>query len=285
MDVQDFLKRATEQYQRENPPDFVTHCNYIECLNLFSRNLTLSHNLNIRKRINESGILSKKITLIRLTLQSIKAEYETINKHPDYAVMCVSWISVKSYYLLFDLFLILKYLITSIEGSFSSSHKSILSNIDGWIDSGEIVSNKNFFNNIYSLKTALSYRAKVGSNIKIVGPDLKERFSQIIKKLAEYKLEEFKRLEKIENFRMKKDKEKKEVFLDNSIVNVCDFFYCYRIKANYRDLEFLDKEIDSGKFKEFYCNYYELTISFYNAFRDLINQLSIIRLDKEILEL
>ncbi len=64
---------------------------------------------------------------------------------------------------------------------------------------------------------------------------------------------------------------------------MCEFFYWYRIKSNYRDLEFLDKDIDDKQFRNFYKNYFELTISFYEALKKLINVLSKIRLDKEIL--
>jgi len=62
-----------------------------------------------------------------------------------------------------------------------------------------------------------------------------------------------------------------------------EFFYWYRIKSNYRDLEFLDKDIDDGQFKDFYKNYFKLTISFYEALKKMINNLSKMRLSKEIL--
>jgi hypothetical protein len=113
--------------------------------------------------------------------------------------------------------------------------------------------------------------------------DLKERIVQILKKLVCYKLEELQRDEKIKNFRTKKAKEGKKKFLNENTVNIFEFFYWYRIKANYRDLEFLNKDIGSDKFKEFYKNYYELTLTYLNAFKQLINQLAMVRLGRSIL--
>ena len=66
-------------------------------------------------------------------------------------------------------------------------------------------------------------------------------------------------------------------------MNLCEFFYWYRIKANYRDLEFLNKDISGYKFSEFYRNYFELTLTFFNTFKNLINALAKIRLGKIIL--
>ncbi len=59
----------------------------------------------------------------------------------------------------------------------------------------------------------------------------------------------------------------KKEFLENNTVSIYEFFYWYRIKSNYRDLEFLDKDIDDRQFRDFYKNYFELTVSFYEALK------------------
>ena len=82
------------------------------------------------------------------------------------------------------------------------------------------------------------------------------------------------REERIEDFKKKLSKQKRDKFFELESVLAYEFFYWYRIKANYRDLEFLNQEIGVSDFYSFYKNYYELTNSFYNAFVNLINKLA-----------
>jgi len=94
-----------------------------------------------------------------------------------------------------------------------------------------------------------------------------------------YSVEEFKRKEKIRTLNCKKGRD----FLDKVSINICEFFYWYRIKSNYRDLEFLDKGINDSLFLDFYQNYFELTKNFCNAYARLVNELSMKRFGKKIL--
>ncbi len=283
MDLNRWIKIKDEEYGREHPPDFMTHLNYASCVNAISRGISLSCNLDLNKKINESKFLNKKINLIKLTTDSIRGEYDTILKNSDYAELCVSWISVKSYYLIFNLLLILDYLITGQESSFNSSHRKLLKGFKNYLDKNNLSFNKKLFNKNFSCNKIINVKFKAGSNIKMMNFDLKERILQILRKLVSYKLEELQRDEKIKNFRTNKAKEIKKNFLDESTVNIFEFFYWYRIKANYRDLEFLNKDITSDKFREFYKNYFELNSSYLSAFKQLLNHLSIVRLGKSIL--
>ncbi len=281
--LKDLIKVYNEKFAKENPPDFTTHLNYVGFLNEISKDLTISCKRTIEKQVSDNPILGKKLNLIKLTLKGIEAEYKIILKNPEYAIVCVSWISVKSYYLLYNLCLILKYLMTGMKSSFNSSHISTLEDFKGYIVRGELEFNKVEFNKRYSCGEMLNWKSKSGSNIKFVNVDKGERFLQIIKKLANYSLEEFKRSKNIKSFRSKKNKEILNGFLNNKQISICEFFYWYRIKANYRDLEYLNKDISDDKFKDFYFFYYELTLSFYKALKKLINEISEIRLGKEIL--
>jgi hypothetical protein len=283
MDLGRWIEIEDEEYRQEHPPDFMTHLNYVSCVNAISEKISISCNLSLNKKINESKFLRKKINLIKLTTNSIRGEYNTILKNSDYAELCVSWISVKSYYLIFNLLLILDYLISGQESSFNSAHKQLLKRFKNYLDNKSLSFDKKFFNKNFPCYGIISIKCKVGSNIKVLDFDLKERIVQILKKLVCYKLEELQRDEKIKNFRTKKAKEGKKKFLNENTVNIFEFFYWYRIKANYRDLEFLNKDIGSDKFKEFYKNYYELTLTYLNAFKQLINQLAMVRLGRSIL--
>jgi len=264
------------------PPDFLTHLHYVECLNTLSQKLILKDNLNIRNQIEESSHLSKKLNLIKLTLKNIKGEYNTILKHPDFAELCVSWISVKSYYLIFNLLLILDYLITGQESSFNLSHEKAINRFKKYLDDNLLFFNKEIFNKNFSCSRIMKVKVRPGANVKIMNFTLKERTIQILQKLVRYKLQEFKRREGIKNFRAKKNRKKRDCFLQTNTVNLFEFFYWYRIKANYRDLEFLDKNISSKQFKNFYKSYFGLTINFINAFVPVINKLARVRVKRNL---
>jgi len=276
-------KKIESEYETQNPPDFITHLNYVSCLNILSRDITASCNLSIKNKINESKLLLKKINLIKLTVKSINGEYKMIQQNPDFAELCVSWISVKAYYLIFNLSLILEYLLSGQEFALSFSHKKLLRKFKQRIGRKEIFFSKKIFNINFQCSKIMDLQVKSGANIKIIGFNLKERIIQIFRKLVFYKLEDFQREEGIKNFRSKKNRQKKKEFLENNTVNIYEFFYWYRIKANYRDLEFLNRDISNYKFSEYYRNYFELTFTFFNVFKKLINDLTKIRLEKTVL--
>jgi len=284
MDLSKWTEIKDEEYEREHPPDFMTHSNYVDCLNTISTGLNTECKLDIKNKIEkESKSLKKKLTLIKLIKRNLDEEYKTIEQNSEFAEVCVPWVAVKSYYLIFNLLLILDYLVSSQESSFNSTHDGLLKKFKTRLEQKEIVFNKKIFNTNFQCSKIINLKVKSGVNLKIVGVNLEERVLQILKKLISYKIEDFQRKERIKNFRSKNDREKKKEFLENNTVNICEFFYWYRIKSNYRDLEFLDKDISDKQFSEFYKNYYDLTSKFYTDLRNPINDLSKKRLSKEIL--
>lgn len=270
------------EYRAKHPPDFITHLNYVPCLNEISEGLSVKCKLRLKNKFEKSNYLAKKVTLIELTHKSLNEEHKTILKNPDYAEVCVPWIAVKAYYLLFNLFLIKKYLLSGRDSSFNSSHEGILKDLKRFIREKQLCFNKDLFNCVYKTSHIFNFNFESGYNIKLSDVELEDRFYQVLKKLSNYKLEEFKRKKVIKNFR-KKEPEARDNFIKDSDINICEFFYWYRIKSNYRDLEFLDKDISSEQFSSFYENYFSLTKNFYDAFKDLINDLSQKRFRKKIL--
>ena len=67
-------------------------------------------------------------------------------------------------------------------------------------------------------------------------PD-EDRYKQIMRKLHDYAKEEFKRTRNIKRL----TGGKKQAF-DSKAICLADFFYWYRIKSNYRDLQFIASE-------------------------------------------
>ena len=87
----------------------------------------------------------------------------------------------------------------------------------------------------------------------------------VAKKLMEYKLHDAKMGRKW-NLHTKKDKEEKKQFINSEKMMLSDFFYWYRIKANYRDLDYIDFEngIDSTEVLE-YLEIYNKAFEKYRA--------------------
>ena len=259
--------------------DFRTHSNYVAFIADLSKNIKLITNRNCRNKIQQiNKNLDKKIRLIILTQNALKEEHEIILQTPEYAVAASSWVAVKSYYLIFDLLLIVKYLLKCDNNAFNTTHSEIQNFIKKSIQAKDFFFNIEEANKIWNIKQCLDWNAPSGENLKIVNIDCQKRYTQILKKLAKYKVEEFKRHNNIK--RLSSRWQEKVYKLD---INICEFFYLYRIKANYRDMEFLAKDVAEKEFAIFYVNYFNLTSHFYNAFRIFINDLSRIRIGKELL--
>lgn len=272
-----------KQYREQNPPDFNTHANYIRLLNATSKDMGLEFSQSCKKAIkNPSKLLNKKINLIQFTLRSISEEYKIILDSNDFAVVCCSWIPVKSYYVIFNSLLVLQYLITCDEKALSSAHSEINNDFKGYIERNEIKFSKDCFNKVYKgeeIEKLSNWKSGSGESLKKHSFNEEDRFKHILKKIIEYKKEEFKRMNNIKSLSGKAKKD----FLSKTKINLSDFFYCYRIKANYGGMDFLDKDISDLKFKEFFNNYSFFTVNYYKCLKKLINELAVIRLGEKIL--
>ena len=266
-----------------DPPDFRTHLNYLSCVELLSNSLSIELTQHFQNSINESKYLQKKITLVNLTKNAIDGELATINSNNEYAELCVSWISVKSYYLFFNLIQILSYLVDGNENCLKQRHNENRQWLKNVISNNNLVFSNQAFNKILSSSKISASKSQAGQNLKISNIEIVPRIIQILKKMVDYQLQQLAYDKKIKNFRTNEARKIKSDFLEKESVNLCEFFYWYRIKANYRDLEFLNHEIPTSSYVEYYSKYFNLTMNFYKAFSEQINKLSNIRLGKSLL--
>ena len=255
------------------PPSFKTHLNYVKCLNQLSNNLTIDINFSINSKNYKKGIIDKKVNLIKTIKKSFDEEYTHVIKNKEYAEVCCTWIAVKSYYLIFNLSLVLCSLVNCDHRNLLTTHKEIMANVKNLIKSKKLLFNQDKFNEDYPLEKIWNFKLNPKETLKN-DLDIDKRFLSLLKKIAKYKLLNFSWEKKIENFKKKKDREERDKFIKNESVMAYEFFYWYRIKANYRDLEFLNQEIGVSDFYSFYENYYKLTNIFYNAFTNLINKIA-----------
>lgn len=259
--------------------DFITHLNYLICLSNLSKNLSLKCRQNVTGTINESQFVKKKIKLIELTVENINEEFKKIKQFPDYSQICISWIPVKSYYLFFNLLMLIEYLFKSDDKWLRETHKNINEEFIGYLKNRDFEFNVNELNQLFSISQILVWKIPPGNNIMRNNPNHSNLIKQLIKKILEYKKEDYKRRKNISSLRGKNKKD----FDINTTLNLCEFFYWYRIKANYRDMEFIDSGVPIDEFVKFYSCYYQITMDFYNALRIQVNNLSVIKLNKQLL--
>jgi hypothetical protein len=265
-------------------PVFITHLNYIRCFNKISENLVLDCTRfnKSNKKLNKK--LLNKVSLIKLIKKSLDEESKTCKENTDFAEVSCIWISVKSYYLIFNLLLVLDYLISPEDSKdFNVSHKSLIFRVKELIRKSELTFDKPYFNHLYTYEEVKDIKFDKGENLK-EEQNTEKWVKCLIRKLIDYKVDEFKRENKLSNLRKKKDKLKVSEYLSKEFTNLFELFYLFRIKTNYRDLDFLKEDVGPTQFYNYFENYYLATINFYVALKKLINTLANKRFGEEIIK-
>ena len=281
------LNEATLELRVVNPynPIFITHLNYIKCFKELSDGLNIETNRldKSNKKINNKKLLNK-ILLVKLIKKSLDNEYKACQENKDFAEVSSIWIPVKSYYLIFNMFLVLDYLISPENNKdFNISHKSLILRIKELIRKSELIFNKSHFNHFYTYEEVKDVKFDKGENLK-EEQNIEKLTKRLIKKLIEYKKDEFKRDKKIRDLRKKKDRLSVSEYLSKELTNLFEFFYLFRIKTNYRDLDFLSEDVGPIQFYSYFENYYLASMSFYQALKKLINDLSMKRYSEELIK-
>lgn len=266
-------------------PEFRTHYNYIHFLNSLSNGLSITENYNLTKTKEEfSKELMKKVRLIKIFKKSIDNEYNGIKEFHELSIINNTWIATKSYYLLFHMWSVVNYLIHyGKNNDLNKSHQAINNFIKEVILCKNILFSKEEFNEIYSYKQIGSMKCTQGENLR-ENYDKEKIKCFILKRIANSKIIDLKFNKKIDSFRKKKHKKTKNDFESSEKNILLDFFYMYRIKTHYRDLDFLGKNDDVELHFNYYTNYYQLTYNFYNALKNLINDLSEKRFRKKLIK-
>jgi len=260
-------------------PEFMTHSNYLLCMKELSDGVALTTSLRSTSSIIEHRAVQKKVKLIELTLNNLREEKRNIDQLHEYSMICVSWIPVKSYYLVFNILLLLEYLLLENDSWLTTQHKELRDKFRNQIATNQICFSEPAFNQCFPATDIIRWTIPKSENLRRSTVDQNIRIKQIVKKIYEYDKEDFKRLKKIKRLAGSR------LTNYNNSRSVClfDFFYWYRIKANYRDMEFVDSGVPIGEFYNFYSDYFMLTTNIYEAFKSLINELSEQKLGRQIL--
>lgn len=259
-------------------PDFLTHSNYLEFLRNLSNDLSCSSTITPPQNIPTSNLLIKKNKLISLTFDNLVAEMNSIDHFHDYSSICVSWIPVKAYYLIFNELLLLEYLLNGSTEWLTKGHSGLLDKFKEQIGNGQIEFSAHEFNKRFIPSAIEAWSIPVGANVAR-GTTSEIRQQEIIRILYRYSREEFRRVRNIKAIRGRN----KQKFLSSTKISLFDFFYLYRIKANYRDMQFIDMDVPEHSFYNFYRDYFFMTMNFYIALKKLVNELSVSSLGRELI--
>ncbi len=250
---------------------YITHYNYAECL----ADLINNSSLNCSLKLNQKKLpdLKEKENLINLTKKSLEDEYKIVKIDKEYSYASTSWLPIKSYYLIFNQLLTIEYIIKIQKNVFKSKHCNYIEEFTRKLANGDISFSEPILNTIYS-----------GSLFEchdVSGANLSRRISKnrmyklAMAKASDYKLTNWKRKERIENFKKKKDQEKKKEYLKTFKFSIFEFPYYMRIRSNYRDFAFIDG-VSISETAAYFERYYQFTMGFYNQLNKL--QISLIKM-------
>ncbi len=250
--------------------DFETHLKYITRLVRLSSRISITCNIKPKLKKDKIENIKNKLKLLELTKKSIKDEYKIVQFDSEYSTASVSWLPIKTYYLVYHLLCIIDYILTNNPASISAKHSKCISIFSKRLSDKSLQFNKPLLNEVFN-KSVFSFTTTSGEHLRIsVSDDV--IYKLLMKKIANYKIKNFMITQNIPNLRYKKDKEKINRFKNSLSVSIFDFFYLMRLRLNYRDFNFIDN-IPASDTKAYFEAYYKVGGYFYTCFDKLKDKL------------
>lgn len=221
---------------------FSTHLNYVRCVRSLFSNAELEF-INGRNAQKSNGNVKRFQQLANITHRSIDFDWQLAQSNHAFAQITAPWFAVKCYYSLYYRESIFAYLFDGTTTGFTKGgHGRIRSKFRQLLKSGQITISNQELNSVYQLSTIRTFPSiALGSNTRSNFWMDSDCPKSIAKKLMEYALHDQKMAQNW-NLRTKKDRLSKEDYIQKSELSLLDFFFWYRIKANYRDLDYIDFE-------------------------------------------
>lgn len=249
---------------------FRTHLNYVRCLENLLSSSTLTVSQPRGTFVRQSQEVNRFINLYKLTVRSIAKDRELSIQDPAIAVILTPWFPVKCYYALYYLESVLLHLIDGgMHGFRQGGHTRVRKMMKNHIDSGVIsfscapLNNTPTLQQISALPTApsgITTRASYFTDTRCA--------DSLAKKLSTYNLHNAKSVNRW-NLRTPAGRAAKNQYISTEKLMLVDFFYWYRIKANYRDLDYIDFErgLSEQEVFEYMSHYYEAFKLYANLLR------------------
>lgn len=258
---------------------FATHNNYVRCLAKHVKGLTISTPLNPSRTLPASK-LEQFAKLSEMTHTSIRDEVAACFDVMEYTQVVAPWVPVKCYYRLYYLEAMMLYLLNGSEVGFShGGHAGVRRNIKALVDNGQLTFSNTDFSQQETIGSALTHTIISGSNLSSTFFQTDECTRSLRKKLAQYAEHDFKEKEGIKDYRLRINRNKRNDFYANKYINLTDFFYWMRIKANYKDIDYLDfaNDISPSNAYMYVMRYASAQESYAYAIKNFMNTLKAAR--------
>lgn len=247
---------------------FLTHLNYVKRIEHLLNGCSVSVKPSKVGSLRRADI-TRFIRLYEVTRKSIKKDIELAREDTAFAVISAPWFPVKCYYALYYLESVLVHLMDGAAVGFvKGGHAGVRKKISMHIQSGALDFSVPDLNRSHLVEEIENIPAITGGrNTRGSYWSEDSCTDSLLKKLSDYKLHDAKVGRKW-NLRTKTGRADKAIFAAGENVTVLDFFYWYRIKANYRDLDYVDFE--NGITEREVLEYIETYYKAYGKYRSLI---------------
>ena len=233
-------------------------------------------NLNYIGSLNKAALpdLDEKKNLIDLTKKSLSDERKIVAIDQEYSYASTSWLPIKSHYLVFNILVTIEYILKIQKTIFRLGHSPCIDEFTRKLQTKEMEFSEPLLNQVFDQKI-LSYVVKAGSNLSgKIAPS--QMYKMAIRKIAKYKLDEWKKRNRID---LRKPAHKKlcESYLQDFSVSIFDFLYYMRIRSNYRDFAFING-VSTANTAEYFTVFFNFTVHIVHALerlkRSLVNMRS-----------
>lgn len=219
---------------------FATHNNYVRCIasNLNGFELTTTLHPTATLPIDK---IDKFLKLSEMTHNSIRDEIAACFRDSDYTQVVAPWMPVKCYYRLYYLESVMLYLLSgSAVGFTHGGHTGVRKNIKSHIASGQLTASNVVVFESVTVQDALVHTIPSGANLSPNFHTTTDCVNSLKKKLATYAEHDFREKSGIKDYRSRANQIRRNSFRVATSINLSDFFYWMRIKANYKDVDYLD---------------------------------------------
>lgn len=228
--------------------DFRTHLNYAKRMAVICRHMTITTNISLPDPvfIERFGEDVKRFgKLSALTAKSIDTDRQSCQESTEFSLICAPWLPVKCYYRLYYLEAILLLMKGYDAGFRSDGHHKVRSILNAELRSRTIKYNTQVdYLGVFELHDCYNFTLP-SQSLNIKNGFWRDELStkSILKLIARYKFESWK---KDKNLRTADGKRLRGSFMVQNM-SLFDYPYQMRLKANYKDLNFLDPDRVSAR--------------------------------------
>lgn len=247
---------------RPEEASFRTHLNYAKYLEQQLAGNKIS--ISVQKGERNVQEVERYMRLHEPTHRSIFHDHGYTMENAAYGEVIAPWLPVKCHYSLYYLESILCHLLDgSVVGFRQGGHGNIRRHLSRAVQSGIIQFSNQTLNEVRSLKDVRQYPSiKPGENARSEFWRDPKCTEALARKIVDYKLADAQGSARWNLLKPSHRKDREE-YIDREKIMLLDFFYWYRLRANYRDLDYINFDGISPNEIQEYVHTYFMSYAFY----------------------